>query len=231
MDSLARMGESVSDVSARPKRVPARRAWTATVVVCGGLLLALLAAVLYRHGRPFAVDEALHRWAVAHRPRAARITAADLTDTGVGVVPYALALTAGAITGAGPRGRALAALRAVLFLAAVQLVRLGLAVAVGRRRPPTADWAVHVTGFAFPSGHTVTSATAAGVLIWALYGRLAGWRRALASSVLALWAVAVGLSRVYLGVHWPSDVAGGWLMTVALLGLAALALPRRRISG
>ncbi|MFB9838010.1 phosphatase PAP2 family protein, partial [Actinoallomurus acaciae] len=101
-----------------------------------------------------------------------------------------------------------------------------LAVAVGRRRPPAAGWAVHASGFAFPSGHTVTSATAAGLLIWALCRHGGGWPRTVAVALLTVWAVAVGLTRIYLGVHWPTDVAGGWLMTVVVLGLVALVVPR-----
>ncbi|WP_329236067.1 phosphatase PAP2 family protein [Actinoallomurus sp. NBC_01490] len=197
-----------------------------TVAVAAVLLVALFTAVVIRHGRPFSSDLALHRWSLAHRPGAARAVAADLTATGVGVVPYVLALAAGALTGRGARGRALAAVAAMLVLLVVQLLRFGLATAIGRSRPPSADWAVHVSGFAFPSGHTVTSATAAGLLIWALCRRDGGWPRTVAVSLLALWAAAVGLTRIYLGVHWPTDVAGGWLMTVLLLGLAAMVLPR-----
>lgn len=192
------------------------------VTASAALLLALLALVVFRHGHPLAVDQAVHRWALHHRPGAPRKLATFVTATGVGVVPYALAIVAGVISGSGPYGRALMAVRAVAVLLVIQLLRLGLSVAVGRHRPPAADWAVHVSGFAFPSGHTVTSATAAGLVIWAVCRRLHGMARAVVIACVTTWAVAVGLSRVYLGVHWPTDVAGGWLFTIVLLGLAAL---------
>jgi undecaprenyl-diphosphatase len=197
-----------------------------TVAVAAVLLVALLTTVVIRHGRPIPPDLSLHRWSLAHRPGAARAAAAALTDTGFGVVPSVLALAAGALAGRGIRGRVLTAVAAALVLLVVQLLRFGLATAIGRARPPAAGWAVHVSGYAFPSGHTVTSATAAGLLIWALYRHDGGWPRAVAASLLAVWAAAVGLSRVYLGVHWPTDVVGGWLLTVVLLGLAALVVPR-----
>lgn len=57
-------------------------------------------------------------------------------------------------------------------------------------------------GRSFPSGHTATAAVFCGV--WVYYLR-AGWSR----SLLIVLAVAVGMSRVAVGVHWPVDVAGG----------------------
>ena len=196
------------------------------VIVSAGVLLALLAMVELRHGRPLPADLAIHRWAVRHRPDPLRESAALITATGTGVVPYALAMVAGIIAGSGPYGRVLMVVRTVAVLLVVQLLRLALVTAVGRPRPPVADWAVHVTGFAFPSGHTVTSATAAGILIWAACPRLHGVVRTVFVACVTTWAVAVGLSRVYLGVHWPTDVVGGWSFAAVLLGSAVLLLRR-----
>jgi membrane-associated phospholipid phosphatase len=194
------------------------------VTASAGVLLALLAMVELRHGRPLPADLAVHRWAVRHRPGGLRDTAALVTATGMGVIPYTLVMVAGIIRGSGPYGRALTVVRTVAVLLVVQLLRFALATTVGRPRPPVADWAVHVTGFAFPSGHTVTSATAAAILIWAACPRLHGARRTVFVACVATWAVAVGLSRVYLGVHWPTDVIGGWAFATALLGSAVLLL-------
>jgi undecaprenyl-diphosphatase len=196
--------------------------------VSAALLLTLLVLVGLHHGRPLPADLAIHRWAVRHRPGGLRETAAIITATGVGVVPYAVALVAGVIAGSEPYGRALMAARTVAVLLVVQLLRFALVTAVGRPRPPAADWAVHATGFAFPSGHTVTSATAAAILIWAVCPRLNGALRTVFVACVATWAVAVGLSRVYLGVHWPTDVIGGWAFATALLGSALLVLRAAR---
>lgn len=190
-------------------------------VAGAGLLIALLtAAITFRHGRPFFVDDSVHGWAVHHRPPTARELAIAITSTGIGIVPYALAAAAGMIAGTGVRGKALMAAQTMAFLLVVQTLRFGVATTAGRPRPPVSDWAVHVSGFAFPSGHTVASATAAGLLIWAACQRLHGALRAAVGSCAAVWAIAVGLTRVYLGVHWPTDVAGGWLFTITALGLA-----------
>jgi undecaprenyl-diphosphatase len=113
-------------------------------------------------------------------------------------------------------------------------VRTALMVLLDRARPPVADWAVRAGGHSFPSGHTTSGAIAAGLLAWGLL-RLRPDRlvRTLAAAC-CLVAGAVGCSRVYLGVHWPTDVLGGWLLagfwltvTLPLLTYAAGGLSAR----
>lgn len=106
-----------------------------------------------------------------------------------------------------------AAFLAVSTLAPV--VNLGLKELVGRPRPDMDLWLVMETGFSFPSGHSVFAASFLGALIWMIGrpGTLDGrptTRRA-TQAVLLLLILAVGFSRVYLGVHWPSDVIAGFL--------------------
>ena len=106
----------------------------------------------------------------------------------------------------------------VAFLAASTLapvVNLGLKELVERPRPDMDLWLVMETGFAFPSGHSAFAASFLGALIW-LTGRpgtLDGRRtvRRATQTGLLLLILAVGFSRVYLGVHWPSDVVAGFL--------------------
>ena len=121
-----------------------------------------------------------------------------------------------------------------LFLASTALaplLNLVVKEIVARPRPDFALALVHETGHSFPSGHAVFSVAFLGALIWML-GRPSVVGRApvqarLAQAALLLLVLAVVASRVYLGVHWPSDVIAG-----ALLGglyLCAMIAARRRL--
>jgi len=72
--------------------------------------------------------------------------------------------------------------------------------------------------FSFPSGHTLNSTAIIGALAY-LTCWLAGraWVRVVAVISASAWIVAMGLSRVYLGHHWPSDVALGWSLGLTWL--------------
>lgn len=188
------------------------------------VLLTVLVAV--RHGAPLPGDRALHRWPLDHRPPVAVATARAVTATGTGALPYALAVVAGLIAGRDTKRRCCAAAGALAVLLLGQAVRYGLMSAVARPRPAVIDWATTASGHSFPSGHATTSALTAGLLVWALATRASAARTSAArtsAALLLLWAASVGLSRIYLGVHWASDVLGGWLFASLWLCLAALA--------
>ncbi|MFJ3334767.1 phosphatase PAP2 family protein [Streptomyces sp. NPDC086766] len=195
---------------------------------------AVLGLFVAGSGAPPAVDSGLLSWSVAHRPVVAVAAARGLTATGTGVVPYALVALAGLLLGRTPRQRVLAAGLGAACLAAGQALRYGVMELAGRPRPPRQDWATHASGWAFPSGHTTTSALAAGLVIAAVCLRAPRGRTAFCL-VAGGWAVLVGLTRVYLGVHWFTDVAGGWLFALgwlgACLGAAARWLPSRLVAG
>ncbi|QLJ03264.1 phosphatase PAP2 family protein [Streptomyces sp. NEAU-sy36] len=191
---------------------------------------ALTVLVVLGHGAPLAPDRGLHAWSLAHRPPVAAAVARGLTDTGTGVVPYALAVVAGVIAARTRRQRGTAVPLALGCLVLGQVARYGVMALVGRARPPHADWQALASGWSYPSGHTTTSAMTAGLLIAALYLRAPRGRGPL-MALAACWAVAVGLTRVFLGVHWFTDVVGGWLFATGWLcacgAVAARWLPGR----
>jgi undecaprenyl-diphosphatase len=104
---------------------------------------------------------------------------------------------------------------------AARIVARGL---VARPRPTDALWPAD--GFSFPSGHTTNVAITAGLAMIVLLPSLGPLARTAVATVAAVSALAVGFTRVASGVHWPSDVLGGLLFAVAVLGLAAAAFPR-----
>ncbi|WP_457032139.1 phosphatase PAP2 family protein [Kitasatospora sp. P5_F3] len=184
-------------------------------------LFAVLAAVLAARGwAPFGFESGAVDWSVAHRPPVARALAVAVTSLGSGPVPYLVALAAGAVCARrSTRPRALLVLVApVLWLMVGQLLRQALMLVLARPRPPLEGWAATASGYSFPSGHAFTSALCAGLLALALA------RRPGAVAALAVSAVAIGISRIYLGVHWPLDVLGSWLLAAGWLAVGARVL-------
>jgi membrane-associated phospholipid phosphatase len=111
--------------------------------------------------------------------------------------------------------------------AAGTAVQQGLKAAVGRERPAWPDPVDSAHYAAFPSGHAMTATVVFGLLLWLLhlYGAVRALMRiALAVSVVSV--VGVGLTRIWLGVHWASDVVGGWLLGGLTVALAVLTYQR-----
>jgi membrane-associated phospholipid phosphatase len=190
----------------------------------GAALAALIGWVEIHRRRPLSWDVALHAAALHHRTPSLTAVALAVTTSAEGMA-YAVAAVGGFLA-LRPRPWWLGALAGAAVLAVGQLLRLGIASWVGRARPPTADWAAPAGGYALPSGHTTTATLAAGLLCLGLARTKSGVWRATGITVAVCWAVTVGATRVYLGVHWPTDVLGGWLLGTLLTVLAAAALLR-----
>ena len=92
---------------------------------------------------------------------------------------------------------------------------------VGRPRPSLANAVPpYEYAFSFPSGHALNSTVIAGMVAYLVAIRLTSHlARALCVLAAALWATAMGLSRVFLGHHWLTDVMFAWLLGLAWLAL------------
>ncbi|MEU6841231.1 phosphatase PAP2 family protein [Streptomyces sp. NPDC046716] len=112
------------------------------------------------------------------------------------------------------------------------LLQQALKALVDRPRPVWPDPVDSAHYAAFPSGHAMTATVVCGLLLWLLRRHGAGralWRTALVVSVVSV--LGVGLTRLWLGVHWPSDVAGGWLLGAFTVLLSTVAYERWRGAG
>ena len=118
--------------------------------------------------------------------------------------------------------------QAVVFAASViiaELLSAGLKHWAGRTRPDLVPHLDLVYSNSFPSGHSMMSP----VVYLTLAGVLAAGERLRAEKALiiggaALLAAVIGVSRVYLGVHWPTDVLGGWILGLVIALAATWAL-------
>ena len=89
---------------------------------------------------------------------------------------------------------------------------------VERPRPDDIIHLVNAGGFSFPSGHSITSMFVFGMLIYLVRTNMQNRRAANAMTVvLAVPMICIGLSRIYLGVHYPTDVLAGWCLGIIMI--------------
>jgi undecaprenyl-diphosphatase len=164
------------------------------------------------------LDPRVHAWVVGHRSGALDRFFESVTWLGANaVVLPALVLGGAALARARRSWRPLWSIF-VVYGAAV-LLHATVALAVHRPRPARASWLSHASGWAFPSGHTTQAVAGWGIL--AIVTVVGGRSRYRLPVVLAALVVAglVAASRVYLGVHWLTDVLGGITLSGTLLAL------------
>ncbi len=169
-----------------------------------------------------AFDSSITSWVVAHRTEPLTSTARLFSTLGSQLVlapVTALLLLALLVR----RRIARAALLALAWAGAIGLYSLTKTL-VHRERPPQRIWLTHAAGPSFPSGHATQSLATLIALALVL---TVGWptRRWPALLLAAVIALAVGWSRVYLGVHWTTDVLTGWV--IALAWVASVVCLRR----
>lgn len=212
---------------------PARwtgRPLTITITAAGAAawLFAGVTQDVVGHDGTAAYDARIHSWVFAHRTPLLDGPAHVITYLGFGPLAYA-ALAVAAVVVLRRTRRCREPLLALGALAAGQLIRFGVSALVQRARPPRADWLTAADGYAYPSGHTTTATLAWGLVVALLWPHLTNRRRGCAAIITAAAiALAVGGSRVWLGVHWPTDVLGGWTLGVLLLTLATTVLSLSR---
>jgi len=198
--------------------------------VAGAFLVAVMATVVFarlfdalrEQERMVGIDDHVSSWMAAHRTPALTslmklaTTLAEPWLAAVVVVVVGVLLVR--------RGHPRAAVFLVLATVGTAVLTTVAKLVVARPRPPLPYRIVDASGYSFPSGHSSQA--------MALYGSLAiiavvlarrWWVRVLAVLAAAVIIALVGCSRVYLGVHFPSDVLAGWCVAAAWLAMLAVA--------
>lgn len=90
--------------------------------------------------------------------------------------------------------------------------------AILQRPRPTEYRIVEETGYSFPSGHSMVSMAFYGYLIYLIYKYVKNkYIKWISSVLLSILICSIGISRIYLGVHYTSDVLGGFLISMSYL--------------
>ena len=198
---------------------------TGAVLAVSGVWAFTRVAENVREGATSAVDEAALRWVGAHRITVPWMEHAMVEITALGTAVVVLAVVG------------ISALFLFLthhrYSAGLLLVSTGggivlnslLKLGFQRPRPDVIEWGTHAMSSSFPSGHAMSAAIAYGTVGW-LAARLAPGRRSRLAILLvaALLVVLISLSRIWLGVHYPSDVLAGFLVGIAWAGFCMVCL-------
>ena len=162
-------------------------------------------------------DSSITSWVVAHRAHGATILARWLSALGSQKVLLPVVVIV-ALLLFWQRQFVLGGALIVAWGGSIGLYNLAKDV-VGRHRPPVDIWLTGAAGASFPSGHAVQSLST--MIALALVGAV--WllprARGPGSALALVLSAGVGWSRVYLGVHWATDVVAGWLIAAAWVSI------------
>jgi FMN phosphatase YigB (HAD superfamily) len=189
-----------------------RRRLAPAAVSAAALLCFFTLALLARPTALGGLDGRVNAFVAAHRTAA--LSTFFKGYTGLGQWLVLAAATAVVIAALAWRARRREAVFLLIVMCLAPLIDQALKQLFERARPPAEEAVISVGGYAFPSGHAMSSATfalAVAVIAWPTRWR---WP---AAGLAALFAFLMGASRIYLGVHWLTDVLAGWALAVALV--------------
>jgi len=175
-------------------------------VALAGMVLFALLSVSMLEGRAAAFDSAIMAWMGSLRSPGLTTAMRLLTAMGSALVLMPLAL-AGALSLI-RRRQVPEGMRILISLAGSWVGNEGFKQLLRRPRPP-GPWLADASGFGFPSGHAMSATAFYCVAAYVLTDQIANRWRCLAVFLSAVLIVLVAISRVYLGVHYPTDVIAG----------------------
>jgi membrane-associated phospholipid phosphatase len=182
----------------------------------------LLDSVVESNGVTVA-DRPMLGFFAAHRDTWWTTAATVITDVGSPVGTAVTGVAVGVVL-AWLRRSWLPLLIIILGGAGIAVINTAVKSLVSRTRPPLITAVLGAHGYSFPSGHTTGT-----TVVWLLSAWMIGhWMISRRIARVTLWAGAilmvgaVGVTRVYLGVHFPSDVMAGWALGAAWTVIIAL---------
>lgn len=139
--------------------------------------------------------------------------------------PLAIGLVSVAVASAGIASSNMRLVATGAIIPLTVLIGALLKLSFERARPLT-EYAMNMKlqTFSFPSGHSSGSMIAYGILAYIAFSRLPAPWNFIVGGVLLVVPLMVGLSRVYLGAHFPSDVIAGWILGLLALAFVVLVL-------
>ncbi len=169
--------------------------------------------------QPFYLDTAVLNWIHAHSSYFLDNFFLVLTTIGNAeiIAPIAL-LISGLLYYKRYRQKAIIVFTAFFGAAAANLI---LKLLFHRTRPAFWQSAIHETGYSFPSGHAMMSSALVLSIIVLVWNTRWQW---FAIGIGMPFVALVGYSRLYLGVHYPTDVIAGWLASAAWLSIVVFTL-------
>ena len=174
-------------------------------------------------GQTQAFDDAMLRWIGAHRPAVLEPAMLEITFLGTGSVVIVLVLVSGLFLWLSNHKYSTVLL--VIATTGGILLNNLLKAGFGRPRPQVFDWGTHAVTWSFPSGHAMSAAIVYGTVAY-LAARLQKrrWHRAVTLLAALVIILLIAASRLYLGVHYPSDVLAGIIIGLAWAGFCVAML-------
>lgn len=189
--------------------------------LAGDAFLDLAERLHENSSRMHAIDREVHEWARTAQDEASTLFFTILTLIGTPVGLGIIVTIVAAILAM--RGRWRWAAYLVITTVIGGLLNLQLKAYFARARPDLAEALRHASGYSFPSGHAMGSTVTFAALSYLAFRAIPRWRwRAAAVAFAVSMIVAIASSRIYLGVHWISDIGAGiaagliWFVTTTV---------------
>jgi membrane-associated phospholipid phosphatase len=196
-------------------------------IILGALFMGLLLIMIHTNTGLARWDHSASKFGATHATKLSTRLLNDLSQLGGAYVIIPLAFLVGVIETVRLRSRSVFAFL-IVVVGGQFLVADVIKSIVGRARP-TIDQLAGFSGSSFPSGHATASAACLAGFALVMGRRRSARVKSLLSSIAVGLAVAVALTRVWLGVHWLTDVLAGLSLGWAWFALSSIAFGGRRL--